>query len=694
MLVLARTLIAIASLDDNLRSTRKQALSACTSVENVGSAMASMPHYMSQGVNELTASGVEKAVNGLMSMVSLSITAVEEIVVFVVNLLTSTYVCLITLAVSGSLHVALDVAEKVTGFLNSTLGDIGKDVHTEVEKFAAGWNKFASALNSIPTAFGGKPGDVPSLGNVNKSLAALDHLQLPAGLNEGLNKLNQSIPTFAEVNNMTNSLIRLPFEEIKKLINESMTAFEFNRSTFPVPAREQLTFCSDNNGINDFFDDLVHVEQLARKIFIAVLIVLAILACIPMAYREIRRWRTMQQRAQLVTKNAYDPMDVVYISSRPYTSSAGIWLANRFSSVRHQTLVRWTVAYATSVPALFVLSLGVAGLFACLCQYILLKAVEKEVPALTNQVADFAGKVVTSLSNASEQWAVGTNAAIVTTNANINHELFGWVNTSTTAVNHTLNEIVDGMTDVLNKTFGGTILYDPITEVLNCLIGLKIQGIEKALTWVHDHAHIDFPLLPNDTFSLGTVAKISNNSSAQSFLASPQSSAQDEISDAVVSLTKKIEDGIRKEALISTVVLLIWVIIVLIGFSRSTAMFFGHSKSRAEGGQEYAIDPATDSVRVHGNHRPHSSAPPYEYANADVNSHAPYTLNPHPFPTFEASPSNRRDVSAEKIGHVGVQNVGNTLRRPALVRQSTHGAFGSTTPTEKSGGDPFADYAR
>src|SRR6059058_5303004 len=58
LLVLIRTLIAIASIDSNLASTRVEALSACSEVESMGSTMASMPHYMSQGVNELAASGV------------------------------------------------------------------------------------------------------------------------------------------------------------------------------------------------------------------------------------------------------------------------------------------------------------------------------------------------------------------------------------------------------------------------------------------------------------------------------------------------------------------------------------------------------------------------------------------------------------------------------------------------------------
>lgn len=105
--------MAIASLDHDLGTARQQALSTCTSVERVGSAMASMPYYMSQGANELAASGIEKAINGLMEMLILTVTGVEEMVLFVIHLLTNTYLCLITMAVTGSLAVAITVAEDV-----------------------------------------------------------------------------------------------------------------------------------------------------------------------------------------------------------------------------------------------------------------------------------------------------------------------------------------------------------------------------------------------------------------------------------------------------------------------------------------------------------------------------------------------------------------------------------------------------
>lgn len=195
-----------------------------------------------------------------------------------------------------------------------------------------------------------------------------------------------------------------------------------------------------------------------------------------MAWREMRRWKFMKERARLVKSDAFDAMDAVYIASRPYTSTAGLKIADKFKSKRRQTLVRWAVAYATTVPALFVLSLGIAGLLACGCQYILLKAIEKEVPKLENQVIGFTDLVINDLNDASQQWAIGTNQLILDTNEKINHDIFGWVNITTTAINDTLNTFVDETKQTLNDVFGGTILHDPVLDVIKCLIFLKIQG--------------------------------------------------------------------------------------------------------------------------------------------------------------------------------------------------------------------------
>jgi hypothetical protein len=668
LLVLARALLAVSGLKNDLDSARREALSACSSVESIGSAMASMPHYMSQGVNELTATGVEKSVNGLMQMTTMSVTGVEEIVLFVINMMTSTYLCLITLAVSGSLHVALQLVEDAQKGLNSAIDGIGNDMAKAVSTFEDTYKKFISALDKVSLGFLNKA-DPPQL-DLAKQIDSMKNLKLPGDLTAGITKLNDSIPTFAEVHSFTDNAIRLPFEEVKLLMKNAMGNYTFDRSIFPVPQKEQLTFCSDNNGINKFFDDLLHLAHVARTIFLGVLVTAAILICIPMAWREIKRWRTMLERSQLVSSKAHDPMDVVYIVSRPYTSSAGVRVANLCKAPRRQILTRWVIAYATSAPALFVFSLGVAGLFSCACQAIMLKALEKEVPNLANQVGVFADQVTKSLNNASEQWAIGANKAILSTNQEINSNIFGWVNTTTGAVNDTLNVFVDGVSKVLDEAFGGTILFDPIKEVLNCLVLLKVAGVQKALTWVSDNAHIDFPLMANNTFSLGAVASLASDKDpkADSFLAQPGDAAKDKISAAVVRVTDRVANGIRTEALISTVVLLLWVAILLIGIIRALTLWFGRDKTRAEGGVGDAYHGNPDGFQEVALHtlQPKASqssglGPAPEYTRSNPSDSNPLGDDPY---------------SEHKLGFAGQRNYDSSLRREATRgghnRMSTH----------------------
>lgn len=597
-LVLARVLFAIADLEDKINDARADAMSSCTTMESVGSTIASAPHYMATGVNELTAHGVEKAIDGLMSMLSMTITAVEEIVVFVINVYTQTYLCLITLAITGALHVALSVIEDVTKFINSTIGAIGKDLHSAIDGFDNDLNKAISGFDKL---FGAK---VPTL-NVGGDLDKLDHLQLPSGLDQGLQKLNSSIPNFSQVNNLTQTALRFPFEELKKLVANHTGHYTFNRSLFPVPQKEKLSFCSNDNGINDFFDGLVDVEVTAKKIAIAVLVILAIGVIAPMTWWEIQRWKMMQKKARYLEDHAFDSLDAVYVVSRPWSSMMGIEVAKKVTDdYKRRTLVRWCIAYCTSTPALFVLSLGIAGVFSGLCHYFCLKALAHEAPQLAQEVDAFADKILDTVNNVSVKWSNETNGVILDMNQKINHDVFGWVNISTTALNNTLNTATDEMIKALNITFGGTILYQPILDVYNCLIGLKIAGIEKGLTWVQDHAHIDFPLLPNDTFSLSRATQKGAAATNDPHADQDGTSA---IKNAVAKLVAKIEKHIIQETIIAAGVVLVWVVVLLFGCARTAWLIFAPHKTRAEGGHIWPgwinRHPSTASSVNSGGHR-------------------------------------------------------------------------------------------
>jgi len=629
----------------------------------------------------MTATGIEKGVNGMMSLVRMAVTAVEEIVVFVIGMLTNTYLCLITLIVRGSMSAAIELLQKANDELKSMTEKIGDGLGDAVKLGQDGINQIAKGIGSLT---GQK---LPTL-DFTQQINEVKSLALPGDLTDDLQKLNSSIPTFDQVKNVTESVIRLPFEELKKVIAKEMGNYTFNGTILPLAAKDAVSFCSgsDGVGINEVFDSLVHAAKVARTVFLVVLLLAAVLVCVPMAWIEIKKWRRQQEHARLLDDEAMDKMDAVYIVSRPWTSRVGIWLSKKFRSTRAQMLARWAVAYPTSVPALFVVSLAIAGLFACLCQYVLLKGIENESPAITKKLADGAGKVVAALNNASNKWALDTNTAIATENQKLNDDLFGWVNTSTIAVNNTLNTFVDEVHDLAEKFLGGTPLQAPLEELFRCLVGLKVEAFQKGLTWVKDNAHIDFPLMKNDTLSLAAMADLTDSTTDDNLLNDPTGTAQAAIDRAVASLIRKLMAGVRQEAIISTVILLIWLLTVFIGIARAYFSYLKGDKLRAEGGNGYDFSDSGNTPNVQ--YRPESAAPPYRSPGMDVNHHAPYTLNFHPFPAQANPPSVPHDEGLGGKGNTAPQNTVGNFSRPAPA-----GGYGSYQ-NEKSGGDAFVDGNR
>ncbi|KAI0843717.1 hypothetical protein F5Y06DRAFT_284122 [Hypoxylon sp. FL0890] len=560
LLVLVNFMLTIGSLNNNLDDAKVKALSACTKVEDIGSAMASMPHYLSVGVNRLTASGITEAVQGLMTILDMILTAVEQLILFVIGMMTDTYVCLITMVVHGGLNATSLAIDKTTDAMNDAIDGIAQAINAVGGAIESGLGDIGNIVRRI---------DIPPkpevAGDIKAVAAKLSNVHInTTGFVSDLDALNKNLPDFDDVKNLTATAVSLPFSLIRQQLTKAYGNWSFNDSVFPVADKEALSFCSDNSVINDFFDTLYEIAHTAKIIAIVGLIILAIAACIPMAYMEIRRWR----RAQVCSTDAYDDMDLVYMVSRPMSSRIGYWIGSKFGEKR-KLLVRWCIAYATSLPALFVLSLALAGFLSCFCQWILLQAIQKEVPGLANQVGDFANQVVGTLSNVSQKWADDANGVITSFSTEINDDILGKVTNGTTAVNNTLNTFMNEIDKGITTVFGDTMFKDLALNTVRCLIGLKVESVEKGLTWIHDHAHVNFPMFPNDVFSVGAAKSISGDSNLTTFLSSPSSVTTDEVTGAVDHVVTWLHNNIVQNALIATGLLLVYVIVVLIGVIRT-----------------------------------------------------------------------------------------------------------------------------
>lgn len=324
-----------------------------------------------------------------------------------------------------------------------------------------------------------------------------------------------------------------------------------------------MTFCSDNSFLEDFFEALMEIMAKAKTIAIVVLVLLAVFAAVIMAWWEIKRYRKSVQKSQRFLNR--EPMDVSYIASRPLSASTGIWLANKLSDdPRRQMLIRWAVAYATTYTALFVLSLAIAGAFSCLCEFIVMRAIEKEAPALATEVGNYVGDVVTEMEQASTQWSNASNSKILGLQNDINVDVLSYVVNATSAVNSTLYKLNDEVNSTLTDIFGNTRLEQFFFNIYSCILGDKLEQLDKGINWVHDNAQVAFPLFPSDIFSMGN-----DNSTISRLLTNSTTTTSDEITVAVDKVISALWTNIVQEGLISLALFLVYIAYVFFGVSQA-----------------------------------------------------------------------------------------------------------------------------
>jgi hypothetical protein len=65
VLVFFQLLSTAISLKNDLDGAKREALAACTALEQTSSVLASLPHYMAGGMNAMTTKGIEASVSAL-----------------------------------------------------------------------------------------------------------------------------------------------------------------------------------------------------------------------------------------------------------------------------------------------------------------------------------------------------------------------------------------------------------------------------------------------------------------------------------------------------------------------------------------------------------------------------------------------------------------------------------------------------
>jgi hypothetical protein len=106
--------------------------------------------YMVGGINDLTATSIEKAVTGLMTMLELAATAVEEIVLFVTHMMKSTYLCLIKLAVHGSMKAVTTFDSAASSSLQNTIFALRDSLTDTSKTLSESIDTVKDKINHVP----------------------------------------------------------------------------------------------------------------------------------------------------------------------------------------------------------------------------------------------------------------------------------------------------------------------------------------------------------------------------------------------------------------------------------------------------------------------------------------------------------------------------------------------------------------
>ncbi|KAI8457227.1 hypothetical protein BY996DRAFT_4554162, partial [Phakopsora pachyrhizi] len=505
-LILIQLILSLQSVQDGVSDTRRELQSSCAGLEGAASVAVSIPHFMADQTNNFLVAGAEDIVHGLALVLDLSIRAIEAIILYVIDTYRSLYLCLAEFVVRGSLALLIAAVQEAEKVFAEAVSGVRTAIQSTIGGAESLFNGAINDLNKIPGVHIQPPNlQIPDLN-------PLQNVKIPTGFSDSLSKLNSSLPTLAELRDSLDKLITTPFEEMRVDVTAKLRDAKVDRSLLKVPPKSTIRFCQNLN--TSFVDEIGKIISFSIKFLIITTLVVILLIVIFNIFKQkfiyhslisnLRRSRESWLSNDL-NNSLSDHSLLAFLQS---TKGPIVFkLVNRFRRLQknnrpkkalNHNRVTWLIAYLTWPSALVFLGAGLLGFLVVEVQILALKGVRSRAINEANNGLDgisnlLVDKINSETGRASETFALDTNSVLQKFESDVNNHMLGWAGTTTTTLNNTLTTFYDGLTNTVNDTFGKTPLRDPSLELLNCLIGSKVAGIQAALTFVHDHAHVDLP---------------------------------------------------------------------------------------------------------------------------------------------------------------------------------------------------------
>ncbi|CDO92742.1 unnamed protein product [Kluyveromyces dobzhanskii CBS 2104] len=584
-------------LSNGFENIMQNTLNNCSTIDYYYSKFAnSSPHYMGLMGNFLIQKSMEQSVSLSLKSVSLLVSVSENVIDFMIDLWLGTWVCLVVSAIDGSVDVATNATESIIDLVNGTVRSVADEIDDGLSGLTTVVNKVLSVASSVKDFLNGNDdgSDIEDqVKKVNLTINGLRSLSIPSSIDDKLVKLSADTPDFDTVKNKTKQAIAVPFNIIRneiKTINASKLVGDPRYLEVPPVNTSSAQICSDNKPeIEEVF---VTIQKVFASCTIAILIISIFAALFLMMYKawaEWRQWKRLElfrdqcRHQSAMLRNPFDDpsgekaaenidaLETYHLVFNRYQSGFGRWLSRRSSSDLHtQRNVQWLVSYMTSSTSLTLLALGICGIILCCVQFAIIAFVREKING--KETENIMTKMSTAMSDSFSQdittWSKSTNLYINDTETQINKQVFGWIQNTTDTVNGTVTDLLNDIDSTISKAFNGTILYNPMDTVMQCVIGNKLEAISKGLTWVHNTAQVNIPRVNGTEIyqQLQGQQSISSNGTSNVTQTSSSSSIASEIKESIIKAANKILSQYKYTVVTELIVSCVFLALYLLQF--------------------------------------------------------------------------------------------------------------------------------
>lgn len=475
---------------------------SCNAVNEASKAAAQTHQELANVANELVSTSVQHTLNGIKDGLGLMVTVVEQLILFAVELTLGTYACLTVSLVDIAASEALNATKSVIDVANSTVQD---SVHVLNEGIGSLTNLINGAIGLIDDVTDFVSGGESDIKKVNLTIDNLRKFSISPSIDTKIDKIRSDIPTYDETKAAMKSFIRKPFEEIR----EGITAQNISFNAKPIRAHNKGNGTQECN-LHNFEVARDKIRHNLNIFFIIVVIVLClalIFTILWSLWASKKQWERLEQAAidSSVTETSMVAHNRINLANANWPQRFALQKLSGYP-----IMWQWYVNYICQIPALVLLGIGTAGAVITILEFIALEVFRKAAKTLGHEANSLEGALNRATSKELNQWYNSTNMAIASTENQINDELLGWVRKGSSTVNSSLSHFMTTINKEIDNVFGNTPFQKPVKAVANCLIGEKVETVDRGLTWIHSKAHVNMARLPQNI-----ISTIDNSSSTK-----------------------------------------------------------------------------------------------------------------------------------------------------------------------------------